>query len=195
MYHSTIEDSERNEFSYKLPVQKITIVSEPIDVTTELGSYVNLSAKIIASNPYFQWYNVYGQQIPNKNHSNIFIGPLKQEDFGFYRLEVINTLTGEKALTRWVEIKIQVRAKPRILQEICCICLSEKTALLSAYFENASSYQWYKDGRRLTGCTGNNLEIHNTDWSTGVYVLGATNPYSGIMETTSGYEFVANILC
>ena len=199
MSNTFMNDSEKANCVNSRAVKGIIISSQPNDITVEVGSHINLFAQVIANNnPLFQWYNQHGQPIPNQTYDNLFLSPIKQEDFGYYKLLVLDPLTGEQVFTRWVEIidyYAQLNnSRPKLLEGIVGKCSSYgNTVTLTAHFENATSYQWYKDGYRIHGCTGNSLVIYSPSLcSNGVYVLGATNPNSGVMETTAGTELVSN---
>ena len=188
--------------------QGISILVEPIDVTTQEGSYVNLSAVIKAQRPTYQWYNQDGKPIENKCENNLLIGPITRKEFGFYRLSILDEFTNQRVLTRWVEIKsateeikynkkqniqnIQTytdnkKAPKLIVQPKGGIFRKGDSIDLIAHFENAVYYQWYKDGEKLEGCTGNTLLITNAlTANTGTYVLLASNEYNIIKQTQIG---------
>ena len=153
----------------------LSIINGPKDVSTQLGSYVYLSALVKANKPSFQWYNRFGQPIPNKNKNTLIIDPIKEEDFGFYRLEIIDLITEQRVLTRWVEIK----------DKYTYTVYKGTSFELSYYFDNATKYRWYKDGERMEGLEGNTLHFTNANKeNNGVYVLGASNEESGTLVLT-----------
>ena len=185
---------------------ELRILIEPIDVTCKIGSSINISAKVRATNPTFQWFNKYGKPIPKETHNSLKFKSVQKQHFGFYKLEIVDTATREKVMTRWVRIDqsltgtgtglgtINTPDKP-IMRPIKPILFSSpaggsykmgSTFTLTAHFRYATSYQWYKDGKRLEGCNGNNLGIHRANLTNnGVYILGAVNfPSSGTMVFT-----------
>ena len=214
-------------------VSEITILAEPNDVEGQIGSYVNLSARVEANNPTYQWYDKYGAQMPRMCRSNLTIGPIKEEDFGFYRMEVRDGLTNQAVLTRWAELK---KAQPREIQsdmneyqqvepslirteplpqsspvqekrkihteylpqhqleQLTPVLLIQPEGgaysrgsriTLTAHFENATHYQWCKDGVKLEGCVGNTLVINNANLeNTGDYDLYASNHFGSIYSRT-----------
>ena len=129
----------------------------------------------------------------------------KEEDFGFYRLEITDGVTKEAKLSRWVELKnpmpktiqhqhqhqhqpqlyysnqqynyIQETPKPKLVwQAEGRSYVLGSTIIIGAQFENATTYQWFKDGMRLYGCTGNQLKITNAAWGNrGNFRLVAAN--------------------
>ena len=183
----------------------ISILVEPVDITALEGAYINISAVIRATNPSYQWYNQKGIAIANKCETYLSIGPIAQKDFGFYRLSIIDQITNERVLTRWVEVKqensrishntnqmIQPytdnRTTPqRIIQPQGGIFRKGANINLTAHIENASYYQWYKDGTRLDGCTGNTLIITNAVLAnSGTYILLASNEHNLTIQTQVG---------
>ena len=180
----------------------ISILVEPVDVTARLGAYVNISAVIRATKPSYQWYNQEGIFIANKCKSNLFIGPITQKDFGFYRLSILDLITSQRVLTRWVEVKNANSAirynKKQSIEQYTNNKTTPKLIVqpqggyfrkgesinLTAHIENARYYQWYKDGTRLDGCTGNTLIITNAVLAnTGTYILLASNEYKSTVQT------------
>ena len=176
----------------------ITIVSEPIDVITKPGTYVNFSAIVNCTKPSFQWFNKFGDAIPRKTSNKLAFCPVREEDFGFYRLQITDLLTKRSELTKWVELKkSQPRKSNTFDQKFYVEKIEEKreenkpkllqspeggnyqqgdTVRLNGYFENANSYQWFKDGVALEGCIGNVLLISNIyHANTGKYELAAYN--------------------
>ena len=161
--------------------------------------------KYISCYPSYQWYNQKGIAIANKCETHLSIGPIAQKDFGFYRLSIIDQITNERVLTRWVEVKqensrishntnqmIQPytdnRTTPqRIIQPQGGIFRKGANINLTAHIENASYYQWYKDGTRLDGCTGNTLIITNAVLAnSGTYTLLASNEHNLTIQTQVG---------
>ena len=175
----------------------ISILIEPIDVTAREGSYVNLSAAIKAQKPSYQWYNKEGKPIKDKCENNLFIGPISKTDFGFYRLSIFDEVTNQRLLTRWVEIKNSKqeinhsqkqniksytynRTAPKLIVEAKGgVYIKGETINLTAHFENAMYYQWYKDGIMLESCIGNTLLITDAVIAnTGTYILLASNEHN-----------------
>ena len=168
---------------------EIKILKEPADAIGKINSYVNFSALVEANNPTFQWYNQKGEQIRGKSRSNLPIGPVKEEDFGFYRLEIMDGVTKEAKLSRWVELKKSVpkniqnqhyrqeTPKPKLVgQTEGRSYVLGSTIIIGAQFENATTYQWFKDGMKLDGCTGTQLQITNATWENrGNFTLVAAN--------------------
>ena len=173
---------------------ELSIKIQPFDVATKIGAYINLSAVVQSPQPSYQWYNQSGQRIPNKNQSNLLISPVKESDFGFYKLEIVDLITNQRALTRWVEIKnanpIYFDRKPEqtngmppqlLAQHQGGLYQKGSTVELTGHFENATAYQWFKDGMELSGCTGNSLKIVDSHlYNTGNYILRASNSYGSI---------------
>ena len=87
---------------------RIEILVEPNDTTAAIGSNVNLSAVVRSPQPSFQWYDKNGEKVPMGIDSKLSIGCVRAEDFGFYRLEILDTVVNEKVLTRWVELKSNI---------------------------------------------------------------------------------------
>ncbi|KAI6659195.1 hypothetical protein LOD99_14869 [Oopsacas minuta] len=174
--------------SFVKKCKKCTIISEPGDVTTKVGNFIKLSTIITSPNPSYQWYDGSGRPIPNKTQSTLFIGPVKEEDFGFYKLEIIDRTTGEKKYTSWVEVKKCEQTfyptKPRVtVTPRGGLFRRGDTVRLYGSFENAVYYQWYKDGHMIEGCTNTNLSIRSCNSSSsGRYVLMAWNTFG--TETT-----------
>ena len=177
----------------------ITIIAEPVDVVGSINLYINISAKVKAEKPIFQWFNKYGTPILNQCKGNITIGPISDDDFGFYRLQITDEKSNETKLTRWAELKefqkpefklqypfqpqgqrsdyIQPELEPKVLTEPIggAFKKGERITLL-AHFENARDYQWYKDGVKLAGCNGNTLIINNAyPMNAGEFELVAKN--------------------
>ena len=150
------------------------IVIQPSDVSAKLGSYVNISAVVKTSNATYQWYNKDGQPINKQNKSNLLIGPITEGDYGFYRLSILDLYSREIVLTRWAEIK---DTTPRLLHRPQDgIFKKGETIRLTAHFENGKYYQWYQNGRRIEGCTGNTLIIENAIIeNTGAFSLVVAN--------------------
>ena len=175
-------------------VWSIAILSEPVDLSVSVGTYASFSAAVKSPDPSFQWFDSRGRPVPLGNSNSLSFSPVKPADFGFYRLEILNKLTEEKTLTRWVELKnplfpiILLKSYKPILDSSSQGGYYRRgsTFTLTAHLRNASGYQWYKDGEILGGCNGNNLTISNANLSNdGMYVLAATNyPLSGLMELT-----------
>ena len=101
------------ESSIPKNISELKVIAEPIDVVGRIGAYVNFSARVEANNPTYQWYDKYGNQIPRMCKSNITIGPIKEEDFGFYRLEIRDEKISQTVLTGWAELR---KAQPRVTQ-------------------------------------------------------------------------------
>ena len=160
-------------------VPEIKILSEPRDAEGRIGSYVNFSAVVQANNPQFQWYNKHGEPMPQQCRNNLTIGPVREEDFGFYRLEIIDGSTEQSMLTRWTELR---KVRPRVheynaprLQLIPTAHFLGPRIFLAAHFVNAASYQWSKDGVKLEGCVCNTLIYAHA--IAGEYSLVASNGY------------------
>ena len=185
-----------------LPKPQTAILVQPVDIECQIGDTVNISAVVRSPNPSFQWYNTYGKPLPMQTKPNLRISPVKMGDLGFYRLEIVDGVTQERALTRWVEIKkrkitkLQDRTSKPILvsSSLGGSYRVGGTFKLTVCFDNATAYQWYKDGNRLEGCTGNILTVHNANVSnTGVYVLGAMNSSdTGVMEISPPIKVAVN---
>ena len=211
---------------------EITILGGPFDVEGELRGYVNISARIEVNKPMYQWYHHSGRPMKYGCRSNITIGPIDEEDYGFYQLVITDGVTKQTKLTRWAELKKPTREQPPIpsplhsvsqvqdnihqpnhyvnsgkpinynpqpLQapmSLCpqnCFYQQQLTPVLliqpeggaysrgsritlTAHFENATHYQWYKDGVKLEGCVGNTLVINNANLgNTGNYDIYAFN--------------------
>ena len=183
------------------------ILVQPVDITCSLGNSVNLSAVVNSYNPSYQWYDRFGKPINMQTNSNLFLRSVRNEDFGFYTLEIVDLTTREKVLTRWVEIKRNVIGTETIKTPQTTtskpILLSSSpggsyrigsTLTLNACFRNATAYQWYKDGDRLEGCTGNSITIHNANvYNSGQYMLAALNgTNSRVMELTGPIKVIVN---
>ena len=113
MSYLFIDAQLQNDFdipsiSNKIINAEIKILKEPADAIGKINSYVNFSALIQVNNPTFQWFNQKGEQMRGKCRSNLPIGPIKEKDFGFYRLEIMDGVTKEAKLSRWVELKKSV---------------------------------------------------------------------------------------
>ena len=185
----------------------LQILVQPVDITCSLGNSVNLSAVVNSYNPSYQWYDRFGKPINMQTNSNLFLRSVRNEDFGFYTLEIVDLTTREKVLTRWVEIKRNVIGTETIKTPQTTtskpILLSSSpggsyrigsTLTLNACFRNATAYQWYKDGDRLEGCTGNSITIHNANvYNSGQYMLAALNgTNSRVMELTGPIKVIVN---
>ena len=173
--------------------QSIRIIVEPADIVTQVGSYVNISVVVSSPAPTFQWYNQYGIPILNECQSNLRLGPVSREDFGFYRLQIKDSITNEAVLTEWIELKnsfpeltsdnvchrcvnFDYAQQPTVLKSPEGVFVQGSQINLTAHFKNALFYQWFKDGFKLEGCTGNTLMINNANIeNTGNYVIVATN--------------------
>ena len=193
---------------------EITIKQQPMDTIGRIGAYLNFPVIVEANDPLYQWYDTNGKAMPRMCKSILAIGPIKEEDFGFYQLRIWEKYTGKTASTRWVELK---RAKPRNTQsdlntnqqvepnvppqpfpvqarkeysscqtqQLTPVLLTQpeggaysrgSNITLTAHFENATHYQWYKDGVKLEGCVGNTLAITNAKLgNTGDYTIYAMN--------------------
>ena len=159
----------------------LQIVAEPVDITCSLGDSVNLSAVVRGHRPSYQWFGRDGKRIPKQTNSNLLIRSVESEDFGFYRLEILEITTHERVLTRWIEIKnrnpIGTETKPILVTSSPGGAYRiGSTFTLTAYFRNATYHQWYKDGKILEGCTENSITVSNVNMaSSGEYVLAAIN--------------------
>ena len=159
----------------------LKILIEPENISCSIGDYANLSAVVKCHHPSYQWYNEFGSRIPMQTNGNLFLGPIKAEDFGFYRLEIVDITTDERVLTRWVELMnkdpIGTETKPIFVTSSAGGSYRiGSTFTLTAYFRNATYHQWYKDGKMLESCTENSLNVHNINMaSSGEYVLAAIN--------------------
>ena len=98
------------------------IIAEPNDRIGKIGSYIKFSTKVKANKPKYQWYNKYGR-IPRQCKRSIIIGPIKEEDFALYRLEIRDELTGQAVFTRWAALKkaqpLPCKRRERYTQNIC----------------------------------------------------------------------------
>ena len=195
--------------AYNQTANNICITQEPRDICVSLGTYININTKVYSDQPAylsFQWYNEYGIPLCNKNDSNLYIGPLEQRHFGFYRLRISDYSTNDCLLTRWVQIARNEivtpphcyqyshpnKAKPRQLTQLKGGRYSTgDTVELSAFFQNATSYKWYKDGEELHGCNCNGLIIPNASRRhSGSYALWALNEECGLTKTCETIIFV-----
>ena len=181
-----------SELVQKTNEANIQIKILPEIIKCQIGNNVNLPVVVHSPNPSFQWYNEHGNPLPTQNRSNLIFNSVTGKDFGFYRLEVVDRVTQERALTRWVEIKSFKISKPILVSSSLGGSYRVGGAFeLSVCFDNATAYQWYKDGNRLEGCTGNILTVHNANVSnTGVYVLGAMNSSCGLIVNTDPIKIV-----
>ena len=175
----------------------LTILQEPNDITTSIGTYISLCTIVYSQSPSFQWYDESGKPIPNENEKDLFIGPVKREHFGFYKLEIVDKVTGERKYTRWTEIKELEKnrvnyghSKPNlVVSPVGGIHEKGSTIHLFGAFDNVLEYQWYKDGEMLEGCRGNNLIISGCiSENSGRYVLIAGN--LGGIETTEEIDII-----
>ena len=169
----------------------LIILQQPSDVTTSIGTYISLRSFVYSQNPSFQWYNELGKPIPNGNEKDLFIGPVKREDFGFYKLEIIDQVTGERKHTRWTEVRNLKNGLNKFDYSKPKLAVSPEggnykrgtTVHLFGAFDNALEYQWYRDGEMIQGCRGNNLVITDcVSENSGKYVLLAGN-LGGIERT------------
>ena len=157
------------------------ILRQPEDTTCSLGDCVNIEVLVESPNASFQWYNKEGQKIPNQNFYNLLFWHVRSQDFGVYKLEILDLVTQVRACTRWVKLEkedvIGTETKPIPLTSSSDGCYRKgSTFTLTAHFRNATAYQWYKDWKKLKGCTGKNLTIFNANMSNhGKYALAALN--------------------
>ena len=84
---------------------EITIMLEPFDIEGGIGRFINFSAIAEANKPSYQWFDKNGEPIQRRCQSNLTIGPIKEEDFGFYQLKIKDELTKQTVITRWTELK------------------------------------------------------------------------------------------
>lgn len=171
---------------------RIQIISQPTDVETSVGFHITISANVETElAPQFQWYDEKGRRILAKCQNSLTLGPMRERDFGFYRLLVGNGSTDETVLTRWVEVRkshfnnripqhghLQAnRSELRVVEPLKGGCFRQGWNISqTAHFENATYYQWYKDGVELKGCIGNTLHIRNVNsGNSGLYALQASN--------------------
>eukprot|EP00800_Vazella_pourtalesii_P000453 TRINITY_DN10418_c0_g1_i1.p1 TRINITY_DN10418_c0_g1~~TRINITY_DN10418_c0_g1_i1.p1 ORF type:complete len:186 (-),score=21.29 TRINITY_DN10418_c0_g1_i1:236-793(-) len=152
----------------------IKIVIQPSDISAKIGSYVNISAVVKTYNPSYQWYDEEGQPINHQNKSNLLIGPITKSDYGFYRLSILDLISREILLTRWVEIR---DLTPRLIHRPQNGEYKKgETIRLTGHFEIAKYYQWYQNGVIIEGCTGNTLIIENaTSENTRLFSLVVAN--------------------
>ena len=199
-------NNDAEYFSSNLPsfeqTREFKIVTQPNDVSCQVGGSINLIAVVESDTASFQWYNKYGQPIPMQHRSNLFFRTVQREDLGFYTLEILDQTTMQKLMTRWAEVTEAKPNEAKLLQLRISKPILVSSSLggsyrvggtfeLSVCFDNATAYQWYKDGNRLEGCTGNILTVHNANVSnTGVYVLGAMNSSCGLIVNTDPIKIV-----
>ena len=159
----------------------LQIIVQPVDIACSVGNSANISAVVKSLKPSYQWFDQEGKRIPMQNSNYLIFNSVRIQDFGFYILEIIDLITNERVLTRWIELinrdPIGSETKPIFVTSSAGgSCRIGSTFTLTAYFRNATYHQWYKDGKILEGCTGNSITVHNIDMaSSGEYVLAAIN--------------------
>ena len=201
---------------------KISITQQPQNILATVGEYARISFGVFS--PYFltlQWYNGNCSPIASQNQSSLVFSRVKEEDFGWYRLLIVDCLNHETVFTHWVELKERPlppgHKNPAVYT---CSChkspdynpyrMSSSVAIpnlvkalksgsyvtgsnitLSAKFENATTYQWYKNKQKLHGYTRDCFLIMDADLEdTGVYTVKATNLHSGITVDEAAFVIV-----
>ena len=168
----------------------VAIISEPNDVAAPVGSSVCFSVSFYAQSPIFQWFDQYNRPIPYVCTDSIRFAPVRDEDFGFYRLQITDRVTNQSQSTRWIELKKRHSPHPAhttdtedLRPKAVSVPLGGayykgKRVSLTAHFERAGLYQWYKDDVKLEGRISNTLFIEEArPEDTGDYVVCATNNY------------------
>ena len=192
-----------------LPPQEIEILKEPVDIEVELGKLMTMHCNAISVKPAFQWFDQHGNKVPGETSSTLKLGPIKEEHYGFYRLQVFDSILKQDKLSKWVEVKKSSHvaslpistphpAYPRYpntqplshLKPLVTVpprggsFKRGETITLSATCQNVSCFQWMKDGDMLVGCTGTALTISRLQPSnTGMYSLIVSNS-TGIHVTS-----------
>ena len=176
------------ESNVNVPQQnnEILILTEPVDTIAPIGSYVSLSASIVANSPILQWFDKFGNQVPHANQNSLTFQSVRRRDYGFYRLEVTERFTPPRKLTNWVELK----APPQLYRDVPTPVsrpILQRTPMggmfhqgerveLVGQFLNATYYQWYLNGTALYGCTSSSLLIPNANLQcSGEFLLRAVN--------------------
>ena len=169
----------------------ISIISEPADVTTHIGAHVSLAANIVALKPKYQWLDKFGNPIPRTNVCCLTFEPVKEEDFGLYRLLITDEISHQIALTNWVEMrKSPNRNTVQPKRDPCTVSIRPQllvsptggmfqlgcSIVLAAIFKDACNYQWYHNGCMMPGCNDAYLIIEKASLQNeGKYVLVARN--------------------
>ena len=197
-----------NEYDTKNK-RKILITQEPQNILATVGEYAIISFGV--SSPYFltlQWFDGNCSPIASQNQSSLIFRRVKENDFGWYRLLIVDCLNHETVFTNWVELKKRPLPPGHSTPEVCVCCrhqspeyspyrmpspiaipnlvkalnngsyVTGSNIILSAKFENATTYQWYKNKQKLHGYTRDCFLIMDADLEdTGVYTVKATNLY------------------
>ena len=81
----------------------LKILSQPKFQYASIGTKVEFVIEALGMDLTFQWYNDDGLAMPGANSYVLSIGPLRKEQFGFYRVRVRDCF-GSYLLSDWVEL-------------------------------------------------------------------------------------------
>ena len=198
---------------------KISITNEQQNILAAVDERIIISFRV--SSPYFlslQWFGGNCLPIASQNKSSLVFIEVKEEDFGWYRRLISDCLNGESVFTKWVELKKRPQQPSYIAPAVCSCCrhqspdynpnssvstpslvkplkggsyVSGNDIVLNARFNNATTYQWYKNDEILNGQTRDSLITIDADREdSGVYTVKATNLYSGIVVVVKALVIV-----
>lgn len=86
---------------------KISITYAPQNILlAAVGEHVRISFGVSSSSSLtFQWYNGSHQPIAFQNQNSLLFRQVKEEDFGWYKLLIVDCLNNQSVFTKWVELK------------------------------------------------------------------------------------------
>ena len=163
---------------------KPTITTQPKSQTVNEGNSVTFSVVATGTAPLsYQWYKD-GKAISGATGSSYTISSAKGSDAGSYYVIVSNTAGNATSST----VTLTVILKPVITVQPRSLVVDEDdpaTFSVTATGTAPLSYQWYKDGRAISGATGSSYTINSAKKSDeGSYYVIVRNNAGSVTSNT-----------
>ena len=163
---------------------KPTITTQPKSQTVNEGSSVTFSVVATGTAPLsYQWYKG-SSKISGATGSSYTISSAKSSDAGSYYVVVSNTAGSVTSTT----VTLTVILKPVITVQPRSLTVDEDdpaTFSVTATGTAPLSYQWYKDGRAISGATGSSYTIGSAKKSDeGSYYVIVRNNAGSVTSNT-----------
>ena len=163
---------------------KPTITTQPKSQTVNEGSSVTFSVVATGTAPLsYQWYKG-SSKISGATGSSYTISSAKSSDAGSYYVVVSNTAGSVTSTT----VTLTVILKPVITVQPRSLTVDEDdpaTFSVTATGTAPLSYQWYKDGRAISGATGSSYTISSAKKSDeGSYYVIVRNNAGSVTSNT-----------
>ena len=161
----------------------ISILEQPQSQSAGVGSTINFRVTARGTAPLrYQWRRN-GANIFGAMSSTLIIPDVQSDDAGNYTVVITNNFS---AITSQIAV-LTVQVPPNIVQHPQSLTVpAGSSATFSVLAENATIYQWFKNGTAIPNATNTFYAIPNAQATdAGGYSVAVSNAFTGIISQTA----------